>query len=96
MEVDVVEIGAAAVAREFGGGSVDDDDFAGVGDGQRAEDECVRDAEDGGVGADAKREREYDDECEDGISANVAEGEKKVAPERFDVMAGACLADVFF
>jgi hypothetical protein len=56
----------------------DNDELLGVRDGKRAVEGGVHDAEDGGVGADAKREREYDDGEEAGTFSEVAEGELEV------------------
>jgi hypothetical protein len=95
-EVEIVEVGVAAVAREFGGSGIDDDDVAGVRDGNGAEDQRVGEAEDSDVGTDAEGEREYDDNRKARIFSDVAEGETQVAEKHFEVMAGANVAHVFF
>jgi hypothetical protein len=99
--------GAAAVAAGQGrgragregehvaGGAVlaEDDQPARVGHRQRAQEHGVGEREDGGVGADAERERHHRDGGEQRIAAQAAHGVAQVASEVVEPRQAALVAD---
>ncbi len=70
--------GSGAVGRS---GGVEIDDALRVGDGKRAQEHRVHDAEDGGVGSDAQSKREDGGEGEAGTLAHGAQAEAEIAEE---------------
>ena len=65
------------------------DQLAAVAVGQRSQQHAVDDAEDGGVGADAQRHGEDDDQREAGAAAQVAQAVANVLRGRFEEPATA-------
>ena len=63
---------------------VDGDELRGVFDGEASQPQRVDQLEDGGVGADAQRERKHGHRCEAGIPAQLAGSIAKIAEQRFD------------
>ncbi len=63
---------------------------------QRSEEQCIRDAEDGGVGADADRERQHGREGEGRTARHHPKGVTHVATEIFEPARAAGVARLFF
>jgi hypothetical protein len=59
-------------------GRPDHDELLGIADGEEAEDELIKEGEDGGIGADSQGERGDSDDGEEGRPAEVAEGEADI------------------
>jgi len=71
----------AVVAARLGAGRAEVDQLAGRPDGERPAEHLVEDREDGGVGADAERERQDGDRREAGVSHQQAQAERPVPQE---------------
>src|SRR5580704_3473086 len=79
----------------FVGLPAEDEEMLRIGDGDGAEHDAVDDGEDGGVGADAEGEGEYDDGGEERGFADAAEGEAEILDEVVEPGDGPDLARVF-
>ena len=73
----------------------DEDEAVGVPIGQRLEQHRVHDAEDGGVRADAERERDDDDDRQPAGAPEAAPCVAKIQQQRIEARPDAPLADVF-